>query len=76
MFRHITYHIIANDSDKDLENLIINHANTIGFSYHYEKHIYYITVNGNWALDHKAPFNKKVLAKVIRESNKSLIVLK
>lgn len=56
MFRHITYHIIANDSDKDLENLIINHANTIGFSYHYEKHIYYITVNGNWALDHKAPF--------------------
>lgn len=56
MFRHITYHIIANDSDKDLENLIINHANTIGFSYHYEKHIYYITVNGNWALDHKVPF--------------------
>ena len=56
MFRHITYHIIANDSDKDLENLIINYANTIGFSYHYEKHIYYITVNGNWALDHKVPF--------------------
>lgn len=56
MFRHITYHIIANDSDKDLENLIINHANTIGFSYHYEKHIYYITVNGNWVLDHKVPF--------------------
>lgn len=56
MFRHITYHIIANDSDKDLENIIINHANTIGFSYHYEKHIYYITVNGNWALDHKVPF--------------------
>lgn len=56
MFRHETYHIIANDSDKDLENLIINHANTIGFSYHYEKHIYYITVNGNWALDHKVPF--------------------
>lgn len=27
MFRHITYHIIANDSDKDLENLIINYAN-------------------------------------------------
>lgn len=57
MFRHITYHIIANDSDKDLENLIINYANTIGFSYHYEKHIYYITVNGNWALDHKVPLN-------------------
>lgn len=56
MFRHITYYIIANDSDKDLENLIINHANTIGFNYHYEKHIYYITVNGNWALDHKVPF--------------------
>lgn len=56
MFRHITYYMIANDSDKDLENLIINHANTIGFSYHYEKHIYYITVNGNWALDHKVPF--------------------
>lgn len=56
MFRHITYHIIANDSDKDLENLIINYANTIGFSYHYEKHIYYITVNGNWALDHKVSF--------------------
>ena len=56
MFRHITYHIIANDSDKDLENLIINYANTIGFSYHYEKHVYYITVNGNWVLDHKVPF--------------------
>lgn len=56
MFRHITYHIIANDSDKDLETIIINYANTIGFSYHYEKHIYYITVNGNWALDHKVPF--------------------
>lgn len=56
MFRHITYHIIANDSDKDLEIIIINYANTIGFSYHYEKHIYYITVNGNWALDHKVPF--------------------
>lgn len=56
MFRHITYHIIANDSDKDLENLIINYANTIGFSYHYEKHVYYITVNGNWALDHKTQF--------------------
>lgn len=56
MFRHITYHIVADDSDKDLENLIINYANTIGFSYHYEKHIYYITVNGNWALDHKVPF--------------------
>lgn len=56
MFRHETYYIIANDNDKTLENLIINHANTIGFSYHYEKHIYYITVNGNWALDHKVPF--------------------
>lgn len=56
MFRHITYHIIANDSDKDLENLIINYANTIGFSYHYEKHVYYITVNGNWVLDHKTQF--------------------
>lgn len=63
MLRHITYHIIANDSDKDLENLIINYANTIGFSYHYEKHIYYITVNGNWALDHKVSF--KYLSKYI-----------
>lgn len=56
MFRHITYYIVADDSDKDLENLIINYANTIGFSYHYEKHIYYITVNGNWALEHKVSF--------------------
>lgn len=63
MFRHITYHIIANDSDKDLETIVINHANTIGFSYHYEEHIYYITVNGNWALDHKVPF--KYLSKYI-----------
>ena len=56
MFRHETYHIMANDSDKTLETIIINYANTIGFSYHYEKHVYYITVNGNWALDHKTPF--------------------
>lgn len=56
MFRHGTYHIIANDSDKTLETIVINYANTIGFSYHYEKHVYYITVNGNWALDHKTPF--------------------
>ena len=56
MFRHETYYIIANDSDKTLETIVINYANTIGFSYHYEKHVYYITVNGNWALDHKAPF--------------------
>lgn len=56
MFRHGTYYMIANDSDKTLETIIINYANTIGFSYHYEKHIYYITVNGNWALDHKVPF--------------------
>lgn len=56
MFRHETYYIIANDSDKTLETIIINYANTIGFSYHYEKHIYYITVNGNWALDHKVSF--------------------
>lgn len=56
MFRHITYHIIANDSDKTLETIVINYANTIGFSYHYEKHVYYITVNGNWVLDHKVPF--------------------
>lgn len=56
MFRHETYYMIANDSDKTLETIIINYANTIGFSYHYEKHIYYITVNGNWALDHKTPF--------------------
>lgn len=56
MFRHGTYYIIANDSDKTLETIIINYANTIGFSYHYEKHVYYITVNGNWVLDHKAPF--------------------
>lgn len=53
MFRHGTYYIIANDSDKTLETIIINYANTIGFSYHYEKHVYYITVNGNWVLDHK-----------------------
>lgn len=56
MFRHETYYMIANDSDKTLETIIINYANTIGFSYHYEKHIYYITVNGNWVLDHKIPF--------------------
>lgn len=56
MFRHETYYIIANDSDKTLETIIINYANTIGFSYHYEKHVYYITVNGNWALDHKTQF--------------------
>lgn len=56
MFRHGTYYIIANDSDKTLETIIINYANTIGFSYHYEKHVYYITVNGNWVLDHKTPF--------------------
>lgn len=56
MFRHETYYIIANDSDKTLETIVINYANTIGFSYHYEKHVYYITVNGNWVLDHKAQF--------------------
>lgn len=56
MFRHGTYYIIANDSDKTLETIVINYANTIGFSYHYEEHVYYITVNGNWALDHKTPF--------------------
>lgn len=56
MFRHETYYIIANDSDKTLETIVINYANTIGFSYHYEKHVYYITVNGNWALDHKTQF--------------------
>lgn len=57
MFRHGTYYIIANDSDKTLETIIINYANTIGFSYHYEKHVYYITVNGNWVLDHKTQFS-------------------
>lgn len=56
MFRHGTYYIIANDSDKTLETIVINYANTIGFNYHYEKHTYYITVNGNWVLDHKTPF--------------------
>lgn len=56
MFRHGTYYMIANDSDKTLETIIINYANTIGFSYHYEKHVYYITVNGNWVLDHKTQF--------------------
>lgn len=56
MFRHGTYYIMANDSDKTLEIIVINYANTIGFSYHYEKHVYYITVNGNWVLDHKTPF--------------------
>lgn len=56
MFRHGTYYMIANDSDKTLETIIINYANTIGFSYRYEKHVYYITVNGNWVLDHKTPF--------------------
>lgn len=56
MFRHGTYYIIANDSDKTLEIIITNYANTIGFSYHYEKHVYYITVNGNWVLDHKTQF--------------------
>lgn len=56
MFRHETYYMIANDSDKTLETIIINYANTIGFSYYYEKHVYYITVNGNWVLDHKTPF--------------------
>ncbi|UVX34425.1 MAG: Thymidylate synthase complementing protein [Bacteriophage sp.] len=57
MFRHKTYYIMADDNDKDLEIIIINYANTIGFSYHYENHIYYITVNGNWALDHENTFN-------------------
>lgn len=56
MFRHETYYMIANDSDKTLETIVINYANTIGFSYHYEKHVYYITVNGNWVLDHKTQF--------------------
>jgi thymidylate synthase ThyX len=56
MFRHETYYIIANDNDKTLETIVINYANTIGFSYHYEKHVYYITVNGNWVLDHKTQF--------------------
>lgn len=56
MFRHETYYIIANDSDKTLETIVINYANTIGFSYHYKKHVYYITVNGNWVLDHKTQF--------------------
>lgn len=56
MFRHGTYYMIANDSDKTLETITINYANTIGFNYHYEKHVYYITVNGNWVLDHKTPF--------------------
>lgn len=56
MFRHGTYYMIANDSDKTLETIIINYANTIGFSYDYEKHVYYITVNGNWVLDHKTQF--------------------
>lgn len=56
MFRHETYCMIADDSDKTLETIIINYANTIGFSYHYEKHVYYITVNGNWVLDHKTQF--------------------
>lgn len=36
MFRHGTYYMIANDSDKDLETIIINYANTIGFSYDYK----------------------------------------
>lgn len=57
MFRHGTYYIIANDSDKTLETIVINYANTIGFSYHYEKHVYHITVNGNWVLDHKTQFS-------------------
>lgn len=56
MFRHGTYYMIANDSDKTLETIIIHYANTIGFSYDYKKHVYYITVNGNWILDHKAQF--------------------
>lgn len=30
MFRHGTYYMIANDSDKTLEIIIINYANTIG----------------------------------------------
>lgn len=29
MFRHGTYYMIANDSDKTLETIIINYANTI-----------------------------------------------
>lgn len=36
MFRHATYCMIADDSDKTLEIIVINYANTIGFSYHYE----------------------------------------
>ena len=57
MFRHATYCMIADDSDKTLESIIINYTKTIGFSYHYENHIYYITVNGNWALDYENTFN-------------------
>ena len=56
MFRHGTYYMIANDNDKTLETIIINYANTIGFSYDYKKHVYYITVNGNWVLEHKIQF--------------------
>ena len=56
MFRHGTYYIIADDSDKTLETIVINYANTIGFNYRYEKHVYYITVNGNWVLDPKTQF--------------------
>lgn len=56
MFRHGTYYILVNYSDKTLETIVINYANTIGFSYHYEKHVYYTTVNGNWVLDHKTQF--------------------
>lgn len=71
MFRHGTYYIIANDSDKTLET-IINYANTIGFNYHYEKHVYYITVNGNWVLDHgttgKPHPNAKLIAGMIRNN--------
>ena len=31
--------IIANDSDKTLETIVINYANTIGFSYHTDGNI-------------------------------------
>lgn len=48
MFRHGTYYMIANDSDKTLETIIINYANTIGFSYDYKKHVYYASSRCSW----------------------------
>lgn len=74
MFRHGTYYIIANDSDKTLETIVINYANTIGFSYDYGKHVYYITVKRHiidlryYGITGKPHPNAKIIAGMIRNN--------